>query len=61
MCSDVVLLCNEEGRLRGMPHNLTFLGLDLVGPVLLVGADGEEFADLPEAEFWRGKMEEERT
>lgn len=54
--SDVVLLCNEEGRLRGLPHNLKFFGHDFVGPLLLVGTDGEEFCDLPHPTFWKGAL-----
>ena len=45
----VAILCNEEGRLRGMPYNCTLFGVKLVGPVLVVGEDGEEFADLKDA------------
>ena len=48
--SDACLICNEEGRLLGLPHNVKFLGHDFVGPILIVGVDGEEFCDLdPEA------------
>ena len=46
IASDVVLIVDEEGRLKGKPHNFTFCGLDLVGVVLAVGVDGEEFCDL---------------
>ena len=44
--SDAVVICNEEGRLRGLPHNCTFLGVDFVGPILIAGRAGDEFADL---------------
>ena len=44
--TDAVVICNEDGRLQGLPHNCTFLGVDFVGPILIVGRDGEEFADL---------------
>lgn len=48
--ADCVVICNEEGRLLGMPHNMRFLGVDFVGPILFVGTSGEDFADLsPEA------------
>ena len=50
IASDVTIICNEEGRLQGLPYNCTFLGVDFVGPILFVGIDGEEFASLsPEA------------
>lgn len=44
---DLVIICNEEGKLRGMAHNVTICGEDFVGPILIVGVDGEEFGDLP--------------
>ena len=45
------VICNEEGRLLGLPFNAVFCGIDFVGPILVVGVDGEEFTDLPHAEF----------
>lgn len=49
--SDACIICNEEGHLKGMPFNCKLLGIDFVGPILLVGVDGDEFTDLynPEA------------
>lgn len=44
--ADATIICNEEGRLRGLPYNCRFLGVDFVGPILVVGIDGEEFTDL---------------
>ena len=44
--SDAVVICNEEGRLQGLPHNCTLLGVDFVGPILIVGRAGDEFTDL---------------
>lgn len=46
--TDAAVICNEEGRLQGMPHNVKFLGVDFVGPILIVGVEGEEFTDLKE-------------
>lgn len=45
--TDAAVICNEEGRMLGMPHNVCFWGHDFVGPILIVGVDGEEFSDLP--------------
>ena len=45
--SDACLIVNEEGRIKAMPFNLNFAGLQLFGPVLLVGVDGDEFCDVP--------------
>ena len=44
--TNAVVICNEEGRLMGLPYNCKFLGVDFVGPILIVGRSGEEFTDL---------------
>ena len=43
----VVVVCDEEGRLKGKPYNCTIFGIDFVGDIVVVGVDGEEFADVP--------------
>ncbi len=43
---DCCIICNEEGRLQGLPYNLTFCGVSFVGTILFVGVLGDEFADL---------------
>lgn len=45
--ADVVIICNEEGRLCGLPYNGRVCGVDVVGTVLIVGTKGEEFCDVP--------------
>lgn len=45
--SDAVVICNEDGRIRNMPHNTTICGVEFVGPILLVGKKGDEFCDCP--------------
>lgn len=47
IAKDAVIICNEEGRLIGMPNNCTVCGIDFVGPIVFAGVDGEEFADFP--------------
>lgn len=47
LATDMCVVCNEEGRLKGKPYNCTIAGVDFVGDILLVGVKGEEFADLP--------------
>lgn len=47
LADDAVIICNEEGRLQGLPYCCTICGVDLVGTVVIAGVDGEEFADLP--------------
>lgn len=46
LASDLCLICNEEGRLRGLPYNTTVCGESFVGPVLAVGVKGEEFSSV---------------
>ena len=46
LSEDVVIIVNDEGRINGMPFNFWFCGMDLYGPALIVGRDGEEFTDL---------------
>lgn len=63
--TDCVAICNEEGRIRGMAPNICFCGVDFVGPVIFVGADGEEFTDLPQEKaaflIWELTKAEERA
>lgn len=48
---DLVMIVNEEGKLQGLPYNfrINLNGYEdvIVGPCLIVGAKGEEFADCP--------------
>lgn len=46
-----VIICNEEGKLRGLPRNIIvgkppFIDM-LVGEIAVVGVDGEDFCDCP--------------
>ena len=43
-----VVVCNEEGRLMGLPYNCHVCGISYVGTILITGTDGEELADVPE-------------
>jgi hypothetical protein len=43
---DLILICNEEGRIMGLPHNCTIGGIDFCGTILAVGSSGDEFASL---------------
>lgn len=44
---NVVAIFNEEGRLHGLPYNFSVHGIGLVGPVIIAGTDGDEFANAP--------------
>lgn len=43
---DLVIICNEEGRLRGLPFNVEIGGVGFVGTILAVGMKGDEFASV---------------
>ena len=48
----LVLICNEEGKLRDMPFNFIFRGATggvdaIVGDAIIIGAEGEELCDVP--------------
>lgn len=57
--ADVVIICNEEGRLCGLPYNCRFVGVDFVGTILVVGRNKDEFCDVPEADFLMHHLREE--
>lgn len=46
LATDLVILCNEEGKLQGLPHNVNIAGEDFVGTILAVGTKGAEFASI---------------
>ena len=48
VCTDLVIICNEEGRIRNLPYNCTILGADFFGTILLAGINGEEFGNVPD-------------
>ena len=51
--TDLVIICNEEGRLRNLPYNMTLFGIDFLGTIVFAGAKGDEFADVPESDVIR--------
>lgn len=61
-CTDLVIICNEEGRLLGLPYNCNIAGVDYVGDIIAIGTDGEEFSDLKLSfndwkQYWLGVEE----
>lgn len=49
-CGDAVIIVNEEGKIRNLPENFRYVNVmpDMIhGTVVVVGIDGEEFADVP--------------
>lgn len=47
IASDCCIICDEEGRLKGKPHNCTVCGVEFVGDIVFAGVDGEELTDMP--------------
>lgn len=45
--SDCVLIMDEEGRLKGKPHNVTICGADIVGTFVIAGKKRDRFTDCP--------------
>ena len=48
---DLAIICDEEGRLKGRPHNANILGVDFVGTVIAVGVDGDSFCSIKPADI----------
>lgn len=47
IASDMVIICNEEGRILGLPHNCNYCGVDFVGTIIFLGVNGDDFDDIP--------------
>lgn len=44
---DFVIICNEEGKLLGLPDNCWLFGEKFVGTLVFCGINGDELTDLP--------------
>lgn len=60
IASDAVIICNEEGRILGLPDNCRVCGVDFVGTVLIVGTKGDEFCDVPESDSLMDHLQEDK-
>ena len=47
IAKDLVVICDEEGRLKGKPFCCNILGVNFVGDIIIAGMKGAEFADIP--------------
>lgn len=47
ICEDLVIICNEEGRIKNLQENCKVIGIDFVGTIIFVGVNGDEFANIP--------------
>lgn len=56
-----VIICNEEGLIKGLEPNCYLRGNFYVGTIIALGADEEDFTDcpIPWAD-WKGIITEER-
>ena len=59
--ADAVILCDEEGKLKGKTVNCRVLGETFVGTILVVGTEGEDFTDCPVdlddwQRYWLGRQ-----
>ncbi len=43
----IVVISDEEGRLKGKDPNCEVMGVTFVGPIIVAGVSGDEFADVP--------------
>ena len=46
IAADTAIICNEEGRLMGLPFNTEIAGVQFVGTILAVGVKDDEFVSL---------------
>ncbi len=46
LASDLIIICNEEGRMLGLPHNCNICSMDFFGTIILTGSKGDDFASL---------------
>lgn len=44
---DAVIICNEEGKLRGLEPNMWYYHDRICGTIIVIGTKGEEFDDVP--------------
>ena len=44
---DMVVLCNKEGMILGLPKNVRVYRYYFVGDIVILGVDGDEFTDVP--------------
>lgn len=44
---NLIIIVNEEGKIKGLEENLPFGNDILVGDIIVCGVDGEDFTDIP--------------
>jgi len=48
---NTLMICNEEGKLEGLPVNFRFGSDIIVGSIIICGIDGENFGSLSDDEI----------
>lgn len=56
IASNLTIVCNEEGKIHGLPYNCTMFGGTFVGTILLVGVRGDTFKSVPIAEMGDARL-----
>lgn len=51
--NDMVIICNEEGKLQGLEPNLFMENDVIVGPVIFAGTNREDFSSLTDEQLER--------
>lgn len=56
---DMTVICNEEGKLTGLPFNIVLNGETFVGPLVVAATKGDDLGSLSEVQLsWaRGVLE----
>lgn len=47
IAEDAVIVCNEEGRIKGLDFNCTVADVEFYGDIFVCGIKGADFADVP--------------
>lgn len=47
LAENMVIICNEEGLIKGLPYNCNTCGIDFVGTIIFAGIKGDEFTNIP--------------
>lgn len=43
----LLIICNEEGKIKGLEPNIRIPGDVICGTIIVIGATGEELSDIP--------------
>ncbi len=46
LAPEIIVICNEEGKLKRLPYNVTINYEDFVGTIIVAGVKNDEFASL---------------